>query len=972
MKRAFPLHMHISSLFMLLLLLVGGIIGGVGYKFSRDIIESSAVELTQRSVRETAGEFQQAVVPAETAVRLLSHDIVADRGSLKDALQRLPYYRAVLDSSVSLTSIYVGYQNGDFFMVRRIADEAERIGAKAPAATLYIVQSIEHSPAGGAQGRFLFLDAALTVLAEEDRPDYPASYDPRSRDWYRDAMATRKQIKTQPYLFFSQRKVGSTTAMQSRNGQAVVGGDILLQTLGQSLARQRITPGSLVVLANRAGQVLASEDMSKVISTQASPDAKPTLARLGDLGIPILASAGEIIAAGPPESGIQRNVALAEGDWRLAIIPVPLEGARPYLVIAIPDRELLAVAFSLRTRSALLTILIILLATPVVWAISRRIAGSLKALVGEAEAVRHFDFSRPSATPSMIVEVNELAQTMDGMKRTIRRFLAISQALGAEENFDVLMPMLLSETLSAADAEAGILYLADDGKLTAMAARTREGAAIDLGGPEIPLDAAGPVIGQAIRSSQIHAAALAADDIAALGLDRLAAAESARQGLAVPLINREQQLVGVMLLLRRTPIDSAQTSFISALSGSAASSLETLALIKAQKVLFESFIKMIAGAIDAKSPYTGGHCARVPELTKMLARAACAETSGTYKDFELDDRAWEAVHIAAWLHDCGKVTTPEFVVDKATKLETIYDRIHEVRMRFEVLKRDAEIACLKAIAAGESAAAARQRWQAETAQLDDDYAFIATCNEGGEFMAPEKLARLGSIATRTWLRTLDDRIGISHEEKQHRQRSPAPALPVLEPLLADKPEHAFERRPQDCLPTEQWGFRMDVPALLYNRGELHNLSVERGTLSGEERYKINEHIVQTIILLSQLPFPKHLRQVPEIAGGHHEKMDGTGYPKRLTRDQMSPVARMMAIADIFEALTAVDRPYKKGKTLSEAIKIMSFMVKDQHIDPELFALFLRSGVYRDYAVRFMKPEQIDPVDIGKHLEERAA
>ena len=165
---------------------------------------------------------------------------------------------------------------------------------------------------------------------------------------------------------------------------------------------------------------------------------------------------------------------------------------------------------------------------------------------------------------------------------------------------------------------------------------------------------------------------------------------------------------------------------------------------------------------------------------------------------------------------------------------------------------------------------------------------------------------------------------------------------------------------------------MDVPALLYNRGELHNLSVERGTLSGEERYKINEHIVQTIILLSQLPFPKHLRQVPEIAGGHHEKMDGTGYPKRLTRDQMSPVARMMAIADIFEALTAVDRPYKKGKTLSEAIKIMSFMVKDQHIDPELFALFLRSGVYRDYAVRFMKPEQIDPVDIGKHLEERAA
>jgi HD-GYP domain-containing protein (c-di-GMP phosphodiesterase class II) len=169
-----------------------------------------------------------------------------------------------------------------------------------------------------------------------------------------------------------------------------------------------------------------------------------------------------------------------------------------------------------------------------------------------------------------------------------------------------------------------------------------------------------------------------------------------------------------------------------------------------------------------------------------------------------------------------------------------------------------------------------------------------------------------------------------------------------------------------------WGFRMDVPELLYNKGELYNLAVERGTLSAEERYKINEHIVQTLIMLSQLPFPKHLREVPEIAAGHHEKMDGTGYPKRLTREQMSPVARMMAIADIFEALTAVDRPYKKGKTLSEAIRIMSFMKKEQHIDAELFDLFLRSGAYREYAERFMRPEQIDTVDIDAYLKPAAA
>jgi hypothetical protein len=235
-------------------------------------------------------------------------------------------------------------------------------------------------------------------------------------------------------------------------------------------------------------------------------------------------------------------------------------------------------------------------------------------------------------------------------------------------------------------------------------------------------------------------------------------------------------------------------------------------------------------------------------------------------------------------------------------------------------------------------------------------------------MAPEKLERLKSIAVRTWTRTLDDRIGISHEEKVRKDRTPAAPLPAVETLLADRADHVFERKAQDHMPPDNpWGIRMPVPEQLYNKGELYNLGVARGTLAEEERYKINEHIVQTLIMLSQLPFPKHLRNVPEIAAGHHEKMDGTGYPRRLTREEMSPLARMMAIADIFEALTAIDRPYKQGKKLSESIKIMSFMKKDQHIDPDLFDLFLRAGVYREYAERFMKPELIDAVDIEAYL-----
>lgn len=294
-------------------------------------------------------------------------------------------------------------------------------------------------------------------------------------------------------------------------------------------------------------------------------------------------------------------------------------------------------------------------------------------------------------------------------------------------------------------------------------------------------------------------------------------------------------------------------------------------------------------------------------------------------------------------------------------------------MRFEVLKRDAEITCLKDIAAGSLAAPRRAQLATELAQLDADFAFVASCNEGGEYMAPDKLARLRAIATRSWLRTLDDRLGISNDEKERKARAGEAALPVLEPLLADKPEHAIQRRAQDRMPEKNaWGFSMKVPELLYNKGELYNLSVARGTLSEEERYKINEHIVQTLVMLSALPFPKHLRQVPEIAGGHHEKMDGTGYPRSLKKDDMSPVSRMMAIADIFEALTAMDRPYKKGKTLSEAIKIMAFMKQDKHLDPDLFDLFLRSGAYLDYARRFMPPEQIDAVDIQPFLTQVAA
>jgi len=331
----------------------------------------------------------------------------------------------------------------------------------------------------------------------------------------------------------------------------------------------------------------------------------------------------------------------------------------------------------------------------------------------------------------------------------------------------------------------------------------------------------------------------------------------------------------------------------------------------------------------------------------MLAEAACRSETGTYAEFDLSEEQWYELHLAAWLHDCGKVTTPEYVVDKATKLETIYDRIHEIRMRFEVLRRDAEIEYLrKSREEGADEEALKAIFEAQCATLEEEFEFIAAHNIGGEFMPDEDIDRMEEIGNRTWLRHFDNVLGVSWEESKRIGESKP--LPAIEKLLDDRPEHLVAE---------------------YNRGERYNMAVKRGTLNEAERQKINDHISITIEMLEQLPFPKHLKNVPEFAGGHHEKMDGTGYPLGLKGEDMSIPARMMAIADIFEALTAADRPYKKAKKLSEALFILKMMTKDKHIDPLLFELFLKEGVYQQYAEEYLEPDQIDEIDINEYLPE---
>jgi len=447
--------------------------------------------------------------------------------------------------------------------------------------------------------------------------------------------------------------------------------------------------------------------------------------------------------------------------------------------------------------------------------------------------------------------------------------------------------------------------------------------------------------------------------------------------LTVPMAPRGGEVVGVLQFINKldprtgaiTPFPHDLVPLVEALAAQAAVTLDNLQLLDERKAFVESLIHTIATAIDAKSPYTGRHSARVPELALMLAQAAHAAREGPLAGFAFEtDDEWHEFRVGAWLHDCGKITTPEYVIDKATKLETIYNRIHEIRMRFEVLLRDADIARWQAIAAGGNATQAASVFEARKAQLMDDFAFIAGRNIGEENLdlSPGDEDRIRHIGQATWLRHFDDRLGLAHEELMRRSATGQQPLPVTETLLTDQPYHLIARTEAD-IPPSDFGFKVDVPLHRYNQGELHNLTVRHGTLTAEERHKINEHMIHGIMMLERMPFPQSLSRVPEYAGTHHETLNGTGYPRMLGPDELSVPARIMMIADIFEALTAADRPYKTPKKFSEALGILHSLKIKGHIDADLFDLFLTSGVHLEFARKFLVPQQVDEVDINAYL-----
>ncbi len=1010
MKKRHHFLISLTSLFSWIILitaaiLVTAVLSIVHYESNTVAIDSARALFKEISAKTTAQVdivLKSITILADTAAPAFEAASPLDMPTLFH--QDLTPMKAILDSNPVLMSVYVGYDSGAFHQLIAMRDNAYlRANYLAPDTTVYIERTISLVGTHGFQEEWRYLDGSLLELGERKSSDI--RYDPRKRPWYQAALKSERSVFTAPYIFSSSRLPGLTCARELLDGGGVCGFDLTLAQLSETLAKQDNVSDGIIWIQTADGKLVAYPELAWQ-SLGGDGLKLPLVAESSDKIVRSVSGEIEELRHSKIRSmfffDVGSEVYLADYD------SIVHNGLDWKVVIAVPVNSITGYIGRMVLRIILISLGVLLLIAPLTIVIVFRGSKSVRQLVEEAKKIKNFDFSPSKPVRTILSEVQELATSCEVMKNTIQSktedlirtqqkldmLVQNGLALSAEKTMDRLVTQIFQTAVSLANADGGVMYLLEGNELgvellSLGKAEFMFGGLFDKPAPSVTVQP-GKILSLS-PESVLYAACEAFNsqkmvtvrdknlELFPTGLSEEPAGFAIHSLIAVPIVTRQDEVLGVIQLFnpRKDANAAAEEdwgrktgSFVASLAAQAAVTLDNRNLVDSLHELFDALIKVLATSIDAKSSYTAGHCSRVPELAVMLAEAAHATDTGPVSDFFLqDDDAWRQLWLAAWLHDCGKVTTPEFVVDKATKLEAPYNRIHEIRMRFEVLRRDAEIEYYQRLAEnnGSDPSALHRKLDAKLEQLDEDFLFIASCNLGAEFMDPEAMERLEQLAQCEWKRYFSDRLGISFEELKRKEDSDELQLPVTEKLLSDKYEHLVPRMTDYSGIKDAKGIPIAVPDYDYNRGEVYNLSIKRGTLTPEERFKINEHTLSGLKMLKQIPFPQNLARVTDIACSHHETLIGTGYPLQKTKEQLLPEARILAIADIFEALTASDRPYKEAKTVSEALRIMSIMRNQQHIDADFFAVFLTQGVYLKYAEKFLNASKIDVVDISQYL-----
>jgi len=520
---------------------------------------------------------------------------------------------------------------------------------------------------------------------------------------------------------------------------------------------------------------------------------------------------------------------------------------------------------------------------------------------------------------------------MKNIENNLKKLIDIGRSLSREKNIDILLEKILIEAKTISNSDGGTVYLVtDEGKKLSFKIIRTDSLNFKFGGSATPVpDSIYPVRiyqedGSLNKHNVVSLSAIEGKTIniedaytdkrfdfsGTKGFDEKYSYRS-KSFLTVPLKNHKDKVIGVLQLLNAQKdgqiisFSKELESLVEALSSQASVALTNQLLVEEQKQLFRSFIKLVAEALEKKDVVTGGHCNRVPVLTMMIANEINSDKTEIFKNFKFSDDELDELYVAGWLHDFGKVATPEYIMGKSTKLEGLYDKIDEIKYRFEILKRDIEIENYKKIIKNKSLNQTQINTRIE--EVNNDLKFLEKSNIGGEFMSDELKNKITNIAKQ--------KIMINGKK-----------ISIL------------------------------------NKEEVDFLSISRGTLSPTDRKIMEDHVVLTYDLLSKLPYPDHLKQVPFYAGCHHEKINGRGYPNGYSGDKLPIQARIIALADVFEGLTAPDRPYKKGYKLSKALTILKYMVDDGEIDKDLFHLFITKKLYLKYANEMVDKKQIDKIN----------